>query len=87
MNGTTKWTGYQNLKSISGGIIMNQKLMRNILEWLVVAWLIVGIVTAALDLTFGGFTPIMWFALALWAVLVIICSEVTMLREFLEKKK
>ncbi len=66
---------------------MNQKLMRNILEWLVVAWLIVGIVTATLDLTFGGFSPIMWFVLALWAVLVTICSEVTMLREFLEKKK
>ncbi len=66
---------------------MNQKLLRNILEWLVVAWLIVGIVTAALDLTFGGFTPIMWFVLALWAVLVIICSEATMLRELLEKKK
>lgn len=66
---------------------MNQKLIRNILEWLVAAWLIVGIVTAALNLTFGGFTPIMWFVLALWAVLVIICSEVTMLREFLEKKK
>ncbi len=66
---------------------MNQKLIRNILEWLVVAWLIAGIVTAALNLTFGGFTPVMWFVLALWAVLVIICSEVTMLREFLEKKK
>jgi hypothetical protein len=66
---------------------MNQKLLRNILEWLVAAWLIVGIVTAALNLTFGGFTPIMWFVLALWAVLVIICSEVTMLREFLESKK
>ncbi len=65
---------------------MNQKI-RNILEWLVAAWLIVGIVTAALNLTFGGFAPIMWFVLALWAVLVIICSEVTMLREFLEKKK
>ena len=66
---------------------MNQKLIRNILEWLVVAWLIVGIVTAALNLTFGGFTPIMWFVLALWAVLVIICSEVTILREFFESKK
>ena len=66
---------------------MNYKLMRDILEWLVVALLIVGIVTAALNLTFGGFTPIMWFVLALWAVLVIICSEVTILREFFESKK
>ncbi len=66
---------------------MNYKLMRDILEWLVVTFLIVGIVTAALNLTFGGFTPIMWFVLALWAVLVIICSEITVIREFLENKK
>ena len=66
---------------------MNQKLMRNILEWLVVAWLIVGIVTAALNLTFGGFAPIMWFLLVLVAILIIICSEVTMIRELLESKK
>ncbi len=66
---------------------MNNKLLRNILEVFVVVMLILGIVTAALNLTFGGFTPILWFVLALWAVLVIICSEVTMLREFLEKKK
>jgi len=66
---------------------MNQKLMRDILEWLVAALLIVCIVTAALNLTFGGFTPIMWFVLALWAVLVIICSEVTVIRELLESKK
>jgi len=66
---------------------MNYKLMRDILEWLVVALLIVGIVTAALNLTFGGFTPVMWFLLALVAILIIICSEVTMIRELLESKK
>ena len=66
---------------------MNQKLMRNILEWLVVAWLITGIVTASLNLTFGGFTPIMWFVLTFVAILIIICSEVTIIREHLESKK
>ena len=66
---------------------MNYKLMRDILEWLVVALLIVGIVTAALNLTFGGFTPVMWFLLALVAILIIICSEVTVIRELLESKK
>ena len=66
---------------------MNYKLLRNLLEWLVAAMLTVGIVTAALDVTFGGFTPIMWFLIAFVAILIIICSEVTMLREFLESKK
>jgi len=66
---------------------MNYKLLRNLLEWLVVALLIVGIVTAALNLTFGGFTPTLWFLLAFVAILIIICSEVTMIREFLESKK
>ncbi len=66
---------------------MNQKLIRNILEWLVVAWLIAGIVTAALNLPFGGFTPLMWFLLAFVTILIIICSEVTMIRELLKSKK
>ena len=66
---------------------MNYKLMRDILEWLVIALLIVGIVTAALNLTFGGFIPMLWFLLALVAILIIICSEITMIRELLESKK
>ncbi len=66
---------------------MNYKLLRNLLEWLVVAMLIVGIVTAALNVTFGGFTPIMWFLIAFVAILIIICTEVTQIREFLESKK
>ena len=66
---------------------MNQKVMRNIFEWLVVALLIVGIVTAALNVTFGGFAPILWFVLAIVAILIIICSEVTVIREFLASKK
>ena len=66
---------------------MKYKLMRDLLEWLVVILLIVGIVTAALNVTFGGFTPMLWFLLALVAVLIIICSEVSMIRTLLESKK
>ncbi len=63
------------------------KLIRNILETLVVIFLIVGIITATLNVTFCGFTPVLWFLLAFWAVLIIICMEVTMIRAYLESKK
>ena len=59
----------------------------NILEWPAMALLIVGIVTAALDLTFGGFTPIIWLGLSFGLILIIICMEVTMIRAFLESRK
>ena len=41
-------------------------------RYLVVVLLIVGIVTAALNAKFGGFTPIMWFLLALADLLFIL---------------
>jgi len=56
-------------------------------RYLAVVLLIVGIVTAALDATFGGFTPIMWFLLALVDVLIITCHEVMTIRISLESKK
>ena len=59
----------------------------NILEWPAMALLIVGIVTAALDITLGGFTPIIWFVLSFGLILVIICMEVSMIRAFLESRK
>jgi hypothetical protein len=59
----------------------------SILEWPVFALLIVGIVTAALDVTIGGFTPIVWFVLSFGLILVIICMEVSMIRAFLESRK
>ena len=59
----------------------------NILEWPAMALLIVGIVTAALDITFGGFTPMLWFLLALAVLLIITCGEVLRLADFLESKK
>jgi uncharacterized membrane protein len=63
------------------------KLYRSILEPIIMALMIVGIITAALDLSFGGFAPIFWFVLAFGWVLIIICMEVTMMRAFLERKK
>jgi uncharacterized membrane protein YiaA len=63
------------------------KLYRNILEPIIMALMIVGIIAAALDLSFGGFAPIFWFVLAFGWVLIIICMEVTMMRAFLERKK
>ena len=59
----------------------------NILEWPAMALLIVGIVTAALDIKLGGFTPIMWFVLSFGLILIIICMEVSMIRAFLESRK
>ena len=56
-------------------------------RYLAVVLLIIGIVTAALNTTFGGFTPIMWFLLALVNVLIITCHEVMMIRISLESKK
>ena len=54
---------------------------------LVVVLVIIGIVTAALNATFGGFAPIMWFLLALIVLLIITCHEVLTIRILLESKK
>jgi len=54
---------------------------------LVVVLAIVGIVTAALNLTFGGFTPIMWFLLSLIVLLIVTCHEIMTIRISLERKK
>jgi len=58
-----------------------------ILEWPALALFIVGIVTAALDVRPGGFTPIIWLALSFGLILVIVCMEVSMIRAFLESRK
>jgi len=59
----------------------------NLLEIPVLIFLFAGVITAALDFTIGGFTPIVWFLLSFWCVLVIICMEITMSRAALERKK
>jgi hypothetical protein len=51
------------------------------------ALLIVGIVTAALDVRLSGFTPIVWLVLSFGLILIIICMEVSMIRAFLESRK
>ena len=66
---------------------MSYKTLRNILEWLVMILVIGGIVTAALNITLAGFTPILWVFLSLWALVMIICTEVTQIRENLEEKE
>ena len=58
-----------------------------ILEWPAMALLIVGIVTAALNITLGGFTPLIWFVLSFGLILIIICMEISMIRAFLESRE
>ena len=59
----------------------------NILEIPVLIFLFVGIITAVLNVTIGGITPVVWFLLSFWCVIVTICMEVTMIRDALERKK
>lgn len=66
---------------------MKNELRWNLCRYLVVILVIVGIVTAALNATFGGFTPIMWFLLALVDLLIITCHEVMTIRISLQGKK
>ena len=51
------------------------------------ALLITGIVTASLDVTFGGFAPIFWFLLAIFCFIIVICTELVQLRMGLDSKK
>jgi hypothetical protein len=37
--------------------------------------------------TIGGLTPMYWFLLSFWCILIIICMEVSMIRTFLESRK
>lgn len=57
----------------------------NFSRCLALALLIVGIVTAAMDKTFGGFTPLYWFLLAVFWIIIVVGIEVALLR--LDTKK
>jgi hypothetical protein len=46
-----------------------------------------GLVTATLNMTIAGFTPIIFFLISLQAVLITICVEVTTIREHYIGKK
>ena len=66
---------------------MSYKTLRTLLEWIVMVLLIAGVGTATLNVTLGGFTPIIWILISIWALLMIVCTEATQIRESLEKKK
>jgi hypothetical protein len=51
------------------------------------ACLIIGIVTAAMDVTFGSFATIYWFLLAILFFIIVVCTEVAKIGIFLENKK
>jgi hypothetical protein len=57
------------------------------LEWPLIIFFFIGIIAAALNVSIGGFTPVLWFVLSFWFVLVIICMEVSMIRANIERKK
>ena len=59
----------------------------NPLEIPLIIFFFVGVITAAFNITVNGFTPIVWFLLSFWFILVIICMETTMVRAALERKK
>lgn len=63
---------------------MNLKKIRDLLEWPVMIFFLVGIITTALNVTIAGFTPMIWFVLSLWFLIMIICMEISMIREHLE---
>ena len=51
-----------------------------------VLMLIIGVVTAYLNITFGGFSPIFWFLLAWSAFFGVICNLLFQMKAILVKK-
>lgn len=51
-----------------------------------VLMLIIGVVTAYMDISFGGFSPIFWFLLALSAFFGVICNVLFQIKTILQKK-
>ncbi len=62
-------------------------LWGNLMRYIGFATLIVGIITAAMNKSFGGFTPILWFLIAIFCFVSVVCTEVVLTRVFLESKK
>lgn len=65
----------------------NMTRYHNLLEIPLIIFFFIGIVASAFNITINGLTPIVWFLLSFWCILVIICMEVTMIRAALERKK
>lgn len=59
----------------------------NLLEIPLIIFFFVGIITSALNITINEITPLLWFILSFWCILIIICMETTMIRAALERKK
>ena len=57
------------------------------MRFLGLACLTVGVVTAAMDKAFGGFTPTVWLLIAVFCMVTVVCTEVALTRDFLESKK
>ena len=62
-------------------------LWGNLMRYLALACLIVGIVAAAMDKVFGGFTPIIWLLIAIFCMVTVTCTEVHLTKKFLERKR
>jgi len=72
--------------------------MKKLVEWAIKPWcvwclaglgkllLTIGIVTAAINKTFGGFTPILWFLLALACYLLAVLVVAMQILARLESK-
>jgi len=66
---------------------MSVDKIHNILECIIGITFMAGMVTATLNMTIAGFTPIIFFLISLQAVLITICVEVTTIREHYIGKK
>jgi hypothetical protein len=59
----------------------------NFMRWVGFVCLTIGIVTAALDVTFDSFATIYWFLIAIFCFIIVVCTEVVLTREALLSKK
>ena len=59
----------------------------SILEVPLIIFFFAGVFTSIFNVTVGGLTPVIWFLLSFWCILIIICMEVSMIRAFLESRK
>ena len=56
-------------------------------RFVALAMLIVGIITAAMDKSFGGFIPLYWFLMSIQGFIIVACIEVALLRLDTKKDK
>ena len=66
---------------------MSVDKIHNILELIIGIAFMAGMVTASLNMTIAGFTPMIFFLISLQTVLVTICVEITTIREHYIGKK